>query len=191
MATTYTVTHSFIEDTTAFGSQVNQNFTDILTAINALDASNLASSTVPLARISGLTTTQFASNVVDTDDTLTADSDTRIPSQSAVHDYVVNTLQAAVGATTISPTAYAAEESITFTNGLIIKQGAASYAGSALEVTFGTAFPTDCLSIQLTAYKASYQAQYSPQVTAKSTTAFTINHGAYTGTQIYWFAIGY
>lgn len=94
MATTYTITNSFTAGTTAVASQVNQNFTDILTAINGLDAANLTSNSVPLARISGLTTTQFAANVVDTDDTLAADSDTRLPSQSAVKDYVTNTIAA-------------------------------------------------------------------------------------------------
>lgn len=88
MATTYTVTHTFVADTTAVASEVNQNFTDVLTALNAFDASNLSSNSVPLARITGLTTTQFAANVIDTDDTLAADSDTRIASQSATKSYV-------------------------------------------------------------------------------------------------------
>ena len=85
---TYTVTNTFVAETTAVASEVNQNFTDILTAINSFDASNLSSNTVPLARIAGLTTTQFAANVIDTDDTLAADSDTRIASQSATKSYV-------------------------------------------------------------------------------------------------------
>lgn len=85
---TYTVTHSFTVDTTAVASEVNTNFSDILTAINAFDAANCSTGTLPLARISGLTTAKFAANVVDTDGTLAANSDTRIPSQKAAKTYV-------------------------------------------------------------------------------------------------------
>jgi hypothetical protein len=55
-------------------------------------ASDLSTGTVPLARISGLTTAQFAANVVDTDATLAANSSTRVPAQSAVKSYVDNYL---------------------------------------------------------------------------------------------------
>ncbi len=106
---TYTVTNSFSADTTAIASQVNQNFTDVLTALNSFDAANLTG-TIAVARISDLTTSQFATNVVDTDDTLAADSDTRLVSQSAVKSYIdTNTVQTvntqtgavATGATTL------------------------------------------------------------------------------------------
>ena len=85
---TYTVTNTFVADTTADGPEVSANFTDLLTALNAFDASNLASGTVPLAHIANLTTSEFAANVVDTDDTLAADSDTRLPSQQAAKGYI-------------------------------------------------------------------------------------------------------
>lgn len=40
--------------------------------------------------ISNLTTSMFATNVIDTDNTLAADSDTRLPTQKAVKAYVTN-----------------------------------------------------------------------------------------------------
>jgi hypothetical protein len=89
MATTYTVDNTFTAGTTAVASEVNANFTNLLNALNLnLDASNLSTGTIALARISGLTTSQFAANVIDTDDALSADSDTRIASQSATKSYV-------------------------------------------------------------------------------------------------------
>jgi hypothetical protein len=104
MTTTYTVTNTFVADTTAVASEVNQNFTDILTGMNSYDASNLSSGTVPLARIAGLTTSQFAANVIDTDDTLAADSDTRIASQSATKSYVDTEVAGVASALTDSQT---------------------------------------------------------------------------------------
>jgi len=101
MSTTYTVTNTFAADTTAVASEVNQNFTDVLTALNAFDASNLASSTVPLARIAGLLTSNFAANVIDTDDTLAADSDTRIASQQAGKAYTDNHKATSASAATV------------------------------------------------------------------------------------------
>ena len=88
MPTTYTITNSFSADTTAVASEVNTNFSDVLTALNAFDASNLASGTVPLARISGLTTTQFASAtlVIESEGISSNDNDTTIPPCAAVKD---------------------------------------------------------------------------------------------------------
>ncbi len=90
MATTYTVTTSFTADTTAVASEVNQNFTDVLTALNAYDASNLSSGTVPVARISGLTVTQLAATtiVLEAEGIDSSDNDTSWPTTAAVKDYV-------------------------------------------------------------------------------------------------------
>ena len=94
MSTTYSVTNTFAADTSAVATQVNTNFTDVLAALNSFDASNLSSGTLPLARIAGLTTTQFAANVIDTDGTLAANSDTRIASQKAGKTYTDTTVAA-------------------------------------------------------------------------------------------------
>lgn len=93
MATTYTVTYDFVTDTTAVADNVDQNFTDVLTALNAFDASNLASGTVPLARISGLTSTQCAAAFFKDEDDMASDSATAVSSQQAIKAYV--TTQAA------------------------------------------------------------------------------------------------
>ena len=87
---TYTVTNTFAADTTAVASEVNQNFTDVLTALNAFDASNLSSGTVPIARISGLTVTQLAAAtiVLEAEGIGNNDNDTTWPTSAAVKDYV-------------------------------------------------------------------------------------------------------
>jgi len=85
---TYTVTNTFTADTTAVASEVNQNFTDVLTALNAFDASNLASGTVPLARISGLTVAQLAAStlVTEAEGIESNDNDTTLATCAAVKD---------------------------------------------------------------------------------------------------------
>lgn len=86
--TTYTVTNSFSADTTAIASQVNANFTDILTAINALNAGNLTSGTIALARISGLTVTQLAAAtlVLESEGIESNDNDTTWATCAAIKD---------------------------------------------------------------------------------------------------------
>lgn len=91
---TYTVTNTFTADTTAVASEVNQNFTDVLTALNAFDAGNLSSGTVPVARISGLTVTQIAAAtlVTEAEGIANNDNDTTWPTCAAVKDHVDNRL---------------------------------------------------------------------------------------------------
>ena len=84
---TYTVTNSFSADTTAVASQVNQNFTDVLTALNSFDAANLTG-TISLARISNLTSTQMASTYFLDEDNMTSNSATAVSSQQAIVAYI-------------------------------------------------------------------------------------------------------
>lgn len=91
MATTYSVTNTFTADTTAVASEVNANFQNILDAINAFDAANLSSGTLPLARISGLTSTQMSSALFKDEDDMASDSATAVASQQSVKYYVDNT----------------------------------------------------------------------------------------------------
>ena len=95
---TYSVTNTFTADTTAVASEVNQNFTDVLTALNAFDAGNLASGTVPLARISGLTVTQLAAAtiVLEAEGIGNNDNDTTWPTSAAVKDFVDTQIDAAL-----------------------------------------------------------------------------------------------
>lgn len=84
---TYTVTNSFSADTTAIASQVNQNFTDVLEALNSFDAANLTG-TISLARISNLTSTQMASAFFKDEDDMASNSATAVSSQQALKAYV-------------------------------------------------------------------------------------------------------
>ena len=84
---TYTVTNSFTAGTTAIASEVNQNFTDVLTALNAIDAANLTG-TISLARISNLTSTQMASAFFKDEDDMASNSATAVSSQQAIKAYI-------------------------------------------------------------------------------------------------------
>lgn len=144
---TYTVTNSFSADGTAIASEVNANFTDVLAALNALDAANLTGS-IAVARISGLTTTQFAAAtlVTEAEGLASSDNDTSLPTTAAIIDYVAGK----VGSANWTPTSYAGEESITFPNGLIMKHGFIADAGGSTTVTFAAAFPTAIISASVT-----------------------------------------
>lgn len=188
MSTTYTVTHTFVADTTAVASEVNQNFTDVLSALNALDASNLSSNTVPLARIAGLTTTQFAANVIDTDDTLAADSDTRIASQSATKTFVTNR-------TTMAPaisgagTGFSGGETVTLANGFIIKAGKDRTASNTVTVTFGSAFPNALIAIS--AIAESNSPGGAAMSYGSESTSSVVFFSEDTADDFYWIAIGW
>ena len=96
MATTYTVTTSFSADTTAIASEVNQNFTDILDALNnGFDATNLTG-TIALARISDLTATQMASTFFLDQDAMGSNSATAVASQQSIVAYVAAQVAAGV-----------------------------------------------------------------------------------------------
>ena len=91
---TYTVTNSFSADTTAVASEVNQNFTDVLTALNSFDAANLTG-TISLARISNLTSTQMSSAYFKDEDDMASNSATAVASQQSVKAYA-DTKEAAI-----------------------------------------------------------------------------------------------
>jgi len=68
----------------------------VLTALNSFDASNLGSGSVPLARISGLTSSQMAATYFLDEDDMASDSATAVSSQQAVKAYVTTSIAAAV-----------------------------------------------------------------------------------------------
>jgi len=89
MATTYTVTYPFSADTTAVATEVNQNFTDVLTALNDFDASNCDDTkTLPLGCISNLTSAQMASTFFKDEDDMASNSATAVASQQSIKAYV-------------------------------------------------------------------------------------------------------
>lgn len=88
--------------------------------------------------------------------------------------------------------AYSGGESHTFGSGLIIKMGKVN-GTTGTAVTFGTAFPTAIISVQVTlewgtSTQGSVTVDNNP---APSTTGFTIIHNTNGTDDIYWFAIGY
>ncbi len=80
--------HSEID--VALAAKIEADSSDTLTN-KTIDANGTGNN------ISNLETDDFAANVVDTDDTLAANSDTRIPTQQAVKDFVNNTITGFTG----------------------------------------------------------------------------------------------
>ena len=86
-----------------------------------------------------------------------------------------------------APTSYTGGETTTFPNGLIIKFGEQVISSSGGSVTFGTAFPNACISVQGTRIAAD--SSNNMGVTSFSTTQIACNPistGTYT-----WLAIGH
>lgn len=88
-----------------------------------------------------------------------------------------------------SPTAYAGGESITFPNGLIIKTGEVTTGDNDGTVTFGTAFPTAIVSVQLTPIFTS-DPSTAPTYESPATTGFDW-HMPTNATGFSWTATGY
>ena len=184
MGTTYTVTNDFTVNTTAVADQVDANFTDILNAINALDAGNLASGTVALARISGLTSTQCASDFFKDEDSFASASATNVYSGESIKAYVD-------GLATFSPATYTGGESITFPNGLIIKQGKTTRSGNDQTITFATPFPTECTNVYVTAGDDAGTVAYATAVDTLVKASFAVHNDTAGLNRYHWFAIGY
>lgn len=86
------------------------------------------------------------------------------------------------------PSAYAAEESVTLPNGMVMKMGRTGVTGTTSAITFGTAFDTAIVSVQVTSEKATDLTGAS--VDNIATDHFDVIHTDGT-THINWFAIGY
>lgn len=185
MATTYSVTTSFSSDTTAIGSEVNQNFTDVLTALNSFDITN-TTGTIALARISDLTATQMASTFFKDEDNMASDSATAVASQQSIKAHV--TASSTDGYT---PTTYANEESVTYPNGFIEKNGYSTASANTILITFEDAFPTAIKNVQITnlVSVATYSQYVANTVTTSSFYATIDSTTSITG--FYWTAKGY
>lgn len=115
-------------------------------------------------------------------------SDTQGATQGNIKAYVDNSSTAG-----FDPTSYSNEESVTLPNGLIMKWGTSGSisAGSQATITFGTAFPTACKNVQVTANNGNDNTStgvISAQITDR--TAMTIHNGKQAMT-FFWNAIGY
>jgi len=90
-----------------------------------------------------------------------------------------------------TPASYAGEESITFPNGLIIKNGVVpAVEKNTVNVSFGSAFPTAIKSIVVSRNTAETTIAYSWTVTAQSVNGFSFYTEGTTGNYD-WIAIGY
>jgi hypothetical protein len=87
-----------------------------------------------------------------------------------------------------NPSTYAAEESVTLPNGMVMKMGRTGVTGTTSAITFGTAFDTAIVSVQVTSEKATDLTGAS--VDNIATDHFDVIHTDGT-THINWFAIGY
>ena len=125
--------------------------------------------------------------ILKNDDAL-GTSDTQGATQGNIKAYVDNSSTAG-----FAPTSYSNEESVTLPNGLIMKWGTSGSisAGSQATITFGTAFPTACKNVQVTANNGNDNSStgvISAQITDR--TAMTIHNGKEAMT-FFWNAIGY
>ena len=124
-----------------------------------------------------------AAGILVNNDSLGTD-DTKGATQGNIKAYVDTTAGPTVGFT---PTSYTGGESVTFPNGLIIKFGQQTINVAGGNITFGTAFPNACISVQGTAKSAD--SNNNMGVVSFSTTQIDCNPNttdAYT-----WLAIGH
>lgn len=190
MTTTYVrqIVPSPATDDTILATHLNSEIDYLLASLNDFDASNCKKSgtSIPLANITNLTSTQMAAAFFKDEDDMASNSATAVSSQQAIKAYVD-----ASSTDGWTPTSYAGEESITFPNGLIVKMGEESVAGDTVDtVTFGAAFPTAAINGQATLKLATTNDHESPHCLVSTTTIQIVNDRANTRT-IYWQAWGY
>lgn len=88
-----------------------------------------------------------------------------------------------------NPTAYAAAESTTLPNGMVMKTGRTTVSGTTSAITFGAAFNTSVAMVQVTPEQAGTDL-ISASIDNIALDHFDVNHTSGT-THINWFAIGY
>jgi len=189
---TYTVTNTFSANTTAVASQVNQNFTDVLTALNAFDAANLTTGTLSVSRIANLTSVQMATTFFLDEDDMASDSATAVASQQSIKAYVGDQIDATVGSGTMSPLSYVGGESVTFPNGLVIKFGRVAGGSATITVTFGSAFPNSCIMVMACEGDNDLPNRYG-NVNCHTLTTTSLKIYSYSGANVdyyNWIAIG-
>ena len=142
----------------------------------------IADANVTTAKIADANVT-FAklTDVID-DDTMATASDTTLATSESIKAYVDS-------APNFTPSSYAGGESVTLPNGLIMKMGIEPQSGATGTVTYGAAFPTSVVSVNITPVDTLSRST-SLAITASSSSAFSwisdSNH-----TAIHWQAIGY
>ncbi len=132
--------------------------------------------------------TSVSGTAVLDEDAMGSDSDTQIATQQSIKAYVDDN----IGSANYTPTGYAGGESVTFPNGLILKHGFKSRAGTETTVTFAVAFPTSCKSVTATQYNTVATGETGDiQIEAVSKTSFRVVQAEATMEGFYWQALGY
>jgi len=176
-------------DGATFGTDSVDNASTLLNGTGAITvrdsgitAAKLATNAVTTAKILDANVT-FAklTNVID-DDTMATATATTLATSGSIKAYVDSSAQ------TFVPASYAGEESVTLPNGLIMKWGVVNIPSTGSTVSFGTAFPSDCINVITSAHGADALAG-SAGITAFSTSGFTANPKY--GNDFHWQAIGY
>lgn len=180
---TYTVTTAFTANTTAVAAEVNENFTDVLTALNAFDGANITDGTITSSELGTdcVIGAKIADNALDSEHYTDGSIDTaHLADDCVTFDKSKNPPD---------PTSYTGGETTTFPNGLIIKMGYAAKSGTSTTVTFDAAFSTAIITVIVT-NRYSSTTYDPPVVTSQSTSNFvvycTVNVTGYN-----WMAIGY
>ena len=147
----------------------DSNVTTAKIADSNVTTAKLADSSVVFAKLD---------NVID-DDTMATASATTLATSESIKAYVDGGF---------SPTNYTGGESVTFPNGLIMKWGVVNIPAGGSTVSFGTAFPNNCINVITSAHGADALAG-SAGITAFSTSGFSANPKY--GQDFHWQAIGY
>ena len=159
-----------------------------LTSAGAFNVALLTSKTITTPTLtSPVLNTGVSGTAVLDEDAMGSDSNTKLATQQSIKAYVDNN----VGAAQFTPTAYAGEESVTFPNGLVFKQGYNS-GGSNKTVTFDAAFSTAILpgTITITMKRTDLTAQ-TATYSGETTAGFTIYCGDALSSGYSWSAWGY
>jgi hypothetical protein len=162
--------------------------------VNDGDDGDVPSKVGILVNSDGTVTCAQAVTLADTS-ALASDAAPAADAQIANKKYVDDQITASM-----TPGAYAGEESVTFNNGLIMKFGTATLSGDVttgqVDVTFGTAFPTAALVAFATVEDdAALATMGNISIRALETTGFSIEYaesGPYTQDVqgIHWMALG-
>ena len=153
-------------------------------AADAVTTSKIKDANVTTAKIADANVT-FAklADVID-DDTMATATDTTLATSKSIKAYVDGGF---------TPSTYNGEESVTLPNGLIMKFGSLTVAGSStVAVSFNQNFTSGILSVMLT-LKTSIPANndYGLAALSQTTAGFNLANGAPGTETISWMAIGY
>lgn len=182
-------------DFTTVGGVDELRYTD--SAGSAIQFTSAGSFNVALLTSKTITTPTLTSPVLNTqvtgtavldEDDMASNSATKVATQQSIKAYVDNK----VGAGSFSPIAYAGEQSVTFPNGQIFKQGSLSVTANSIgTVTFTDAFPTAVVSGSCSALRQEDLFTYAPHLYVLSASQIRFRNNDNITVTIHWQAWGY